>query len=60
MASIMTVNLLAVYTAFAVQAAKIAKRIHRGGLTLRQAALASGYLTAEQFDDWVRPGRMMG
>ena len=42
------------------KAAEIAKKAHREGLTLRQAALASGYLTAEQFDDWVRPERMVG
>ncbi|OGA57170.1 MAG: class II fumarate hydratase, partial [Betaproteobacteria bacterium RIFCSPLOWO2_12_FULL_67_28] len=42
------------------KAAEIAKRAHREGLTLREAALASGYLTAEQFDEWVRPERMVG
>lgn len=39
---------------------KIAKRAPRGGLTLRQTALASGCLTAERFDDRVRPERMVG
>ena len=42
------------------KAAEIAKKAHREGLTLREAALASGYLTAEQFDEWVRPERMVG
>ena len=42
------------------KAAEIAKKAHREGLTLREAALASGYVTAEQFDDWVRPERMVG
>ena len=36
-------------------AAAIAKRAHREGLSLRAAALASGTLTAEQFDAWVVP-----
>ena len=31
-----------------------------GGLTRRDAALASGYVTAEQYDRWVRPGEMVG
>jgi len=42
------------------KAAKIAKKAHAEGTTLKQAALALGYLTAEQFDQWVRPGDMIG
>ena len=42
------------------KAAQIAKRAHREGLTLREAALASGHVTAEQFDAWVRPEAMVG
>jgi fumarate hydratase, class II len=42
------------------KAAKIAKRAHRSGSTLREAALASGWLTAEQFDAWVVPEQMVG
>ncbi|MBE0618987.1 MAG: class II fumarate hydratase [Burkholderiales bacterium] len=42
------------------KAAKIAKRAHRQGETLREAALALGYVTAEQFDAWVRPEAMTG
>jgi fumarate hydratase class II len=41
-------------------AARIAKTAHQRGLTLRQAALELGSLTAEQFDDWVRPEQMVG
>ncbi|MDR1355188.1 MAG: class II fumarate hydratase [Propionibacteriaceae bacterium] len=37
------------------QAAAIAKRAHHAGLSLRQAALESGAVTAEQFDAWVIP-----
>ncbi|MCW5747377.1 MAG: class II fumarate hydratase [Alphaproteobacteria bacterium] len=40
------------------KAAKIARKAHQEGLSLRQAALALGYVTAEQFDAWVRPERM--
>jgi fumarate hydratase class II len=42
------------------KAAAIAKKAHREGTTLREAALASGYVSAEQFDQWVRPERMVG
>lgn len=42
------------------KAAKIAKKAHAEGTTLKQAALALGFLTAEQFDQWVRPEQMIG
>ncbi len=41
------------------KAAKIAKKAHAEGSTLKEAAVATGYLTAEQFDLWVRPGDMV-
>jgi fumarate hydratase class II len=41
-------------------AAKIAKKAHAEGTTLRQAALSLGLLTDEQFDEWVRPEKMTG
>jgi fumarate hydratase class II len=40
------------------RAAQIAKKAHREGLTLKEAAVALGYLTAEEFDRHVRPERM--
>ncbi|MGC4017185.1 MAG: class II fumarate hydratase [Luteolibacter sp.] len=40
------------------KAAAIAKKAHHEGISLREAALASGHLTAEQFDAWVVPERM--
>lgn len=40
------------------KAASIAKKAHHEGLSLREAALASGYLTADEFDKWVDPERM--
>ena len=42
------------------RAAKIAKKAHAEGTTLRQAALALGWVTAEDFDRWVRPEKMLG
>ncbi|MEP6738967.1 MAG: class II fumarate hydratase [Caldimonas sp.] len=42
------------------KAAKIAKQAHHSGSTLREAAVGSGWLTAEQFDAWVVPEKMVG
>jgi fumarate hydratase class II len=42
------------------RAAEIAKKAHREGSTLREAALALGYVTAEDFDRWVRAEDMVG
>jgi fumarate hydratase class II len=42
------------------KAAAIAKKAHKEDLTLKEAALALGYLTAEQFDQWVVPKDMVG
>ncbi|MDP1727189.1 MAG: class II fumarate hydratase [Bacteroidota bacterium] len=41
-------------------AAKIAKKAHKENKTLREAAVESGLLTNEQFDEWVVPGNMVG
>lgn len=41
-------------------AAKIAKKAHKEGSTLKQAAIDLGLLTSEQFDLWVRPEDMVG
>ena len=40
------------------RAAEIAKKAHREGSTLREAATALGYVTAADFDRWVRPEDM--
>jgi fumarate hydratase class II len=42
------------------KAAQIAKKAHKEGTTLREAALALGHVTPEQFDEWVRPEQMVG
>jgi fumarate hydratase class II len=40
------------------KAAEVAKKAHKEGTTLREAALDLGYLTGEQFDETVRPELM--
>ena len=42
------------------RAAEIAKKAHREGSTLREAALGLGYVSAQDFDRWVRPEAMIG
>jgi fumarate hydratase class II len=42
------------------KAAFIAKKAHQEGSSLREAAVASGHVSAEQFDAWVRPQDMVG
>ncbi len=42
------------------KAAFIAKKAHKEGTSLREAAVASGHLTGEQFDAWVVPAKMVG
>ena len=41
------------------KAAQIAKKAHQEGTSLREAAIATGHVTAAQFDLWVRPDRMV-
>ena len=40
-------------------AAKIAKTAHKNGTTLKEEAINLGLLTAEQFDEWVKPEDMV-
>ena len=42
------------------RASKIANKAHKDGSTLKEASLSLGYLTAEEFDAWVRPDDMTG
>ena len=42
------------------KAAEIAKKAHREGVTLKAAAIATGYVTVEQFESWVVPENMVG
>jgi fumarate hydratase class II len=41
------------------KAAQIAKTAHKTGKTLKQTAVELGYVTPEQFDQWVRPEKMV-
>ena len=41
-------------------AAKVAKKAHKDGGTLKEAAIALGLVTSEDFDRWVRPENMVG
>ena len=41
-------------------AAKIAKKAHKEGTSLKAAGMALGLLTSEQFDQWVKPETMLG
>ena len=40
--------------------AKIAKTAHKNGTTLKEEAVNLGFLTGEEFDEWVRPEDMVG
>ena len=42
------------------KAARIAMKAHKENTGLRDAAVALGYVTGEQFDEWVRPEKMIG
>jgi fumarate hydratase class II len=56
--SLMLVTALNPYIGYD-NAAKIAKKAHKEGTTLKAAALASGLVTSEQFDEWVDPKKMI-
>ena len=57
--SLMLVTALAPHIGYE-RAAEIAKRAHHEGGMLKQVAVSLGYLTAEKFDVWVKPERMVG
>jgi fumarate hydratase class II len=57
--SLMLVTALAPHIGYE-RAAEIAKRAHKGGGTLKGAALELGYVTADEFDLWVQPAMMIG
>ncbi len=56
--SLMLVTALAPHIGYD-RAAKVAKHAHERGLLLRDAAIALGFVTAEQFDAWVVPADMV-
>jgi fumarate hydratase, class II len=57
--SLMLVTALAPHIGYD-RAAEIAKKAHREGTGLREAAAALGYVSEAQYDEWVRPERMTG
>src|SRR5450830_457633 len=57
--SLMLVTALAPHIGYD-KAAKIAKQAHHDGTTLKQAALTLGYVTEEQFAQWIKPEEMTG
>ncbi len=57
--SLMLVTALAPHIGYD-RAAQIAKRAHHDGSTLKQAALALGYVSEQDFERWVQPTRMTG
>jgi fumarate hydratase class II len=57
--SLMLVTALAPHIGYD-RAAEIAKKAHREGSTLREAALALGYVSVADFDRWVRADAMIG
>jgi fumarate hydratase class II len=42
------------------KAAEIAEKAHHEGLTLKEAAIELGYVTETEYDEWVRPEKMVG
>jgi fumarate hydratase class II len=42
------------------KAAEIAQKAHKQGTTLKEMAIKLGYVTAAEFDEWVRPENMVG
>ena len=57
--SLMLVTALNPYIGYD-KASKIAKNAHEKGLTLRESAVESGFLTGEEFDKWIVPEDMTG
>jgi fumarate hydratase class II len=56
--SLMLVTALAPHIGYD-KAAEIAKKAHREGTGLREAAVALGYVSESQYDEWVRPEEMV-
>ncbi len=42
------------------KAAEIAQTAHKTNSTLKETAIRLGYVTAEEFDEWVKPEEMVG
>jgi fumarate hydratase class II len=57
--SLMTVTALNPHIGYE-RAAEIAKKAHKEGTSLKEAALALAYVTSDEYDEWVRPEQMIG
>lgn len=57
--SLMLVTALNPYIGYD-KASTIAKYAHKNDITLKEAAIQSGYVTSEQFDEWIKPENMIG
>src|SRR5258705_2893485 len=57
--SLMTVTALNPHIGYD-KSAQIAKKAHKDGTTLKEAALALGFVSADDFDRWVKPENMVG
>ncbi len=57
--SLMLVTSLNPYIGYE-KAAQVAKKAHQENITLKEAAIGLGYLSAEEFDKWVLPEKMAG
>ena len=42
------------------KAAEIANTAHQNGTTLKEEAVRLGYVTSEEYDEWVQPAKMTG
>ena len=57
--SLMLVTALAPHIGYD-KAAEIAKKAHKEGTTLREAAMSLGYVSEAKYDEWVKPEEMTG
>ena len=57
--SLMLVTALNTYIGYE-NAAKIAKKAHKENKTLRETSIELGFVTSAQFDEWVKPEKMVG
>ncbi|CAG8688309.1 18932_t:CDS:2, partial [Acaulospora morrowiae] len=57
--SLMLVTALNPYIGYD-KAATVAKNAHKNNLTLKESALQLGVLDEKQFDEWVKPEKMLG
>jgi len=47
------------FLSLCTEAAQTAKKAHKEGTSLKEAAIKLGHLTEKQFDEWVKPEKMI-